>query len=452
MPSRTRLPLEWIAAVALALALVSQSALAIGAKAPKKPVLSVDEEDDQPKTPVVPDCGERICVGYTVFDKDSGLKRAVVEEKLSSNQWRIRYEDGGTATEMSSYLYTDRPYCSSVHCLGDIVIDVDTGFRRARIIGTMGGADDSWLLEYMEGSGRATELTSYLAKTTPGLCRGNFCVGDLVMDRDSGPAEATVIGIKQDGSYVLEYTTRGGRSTELESYLSLVRKSSVIIENNETNQLEQQGVIDRVVYEELRRRGKNHAEAVEEAMGPVWLSLGETDRFLQRLSQSVYAFDREYYLQLANLVRGPEQKLSHRNAFVSTALLPNLRAFGYAQIRERWIKTSVLRITETLARQRVEKLADLESTATTRRLAVQMLGISLTTGMSQMNDSQRAAASVLVKSLSELAASPLRYREMESFFRWSGDLERLLMELSHNLYLQSRAATDMALLEFLRNG
>ena len=99
----------------------------------------------------------------------------------------------------------------------------------------------------------------------------------------------------------------------------------------------------------------------------------------------------------------------------------------------------------------INSMRDLEATILTRKLAAGMLAASLNTSMSQLSDEQKAKAQYALRILSGMLATEMRYKDMEPFMQNATNIESLVLELAQNSYLQARTATDMLLLEYLKN-
>lgn len=410
-----------------------------------------------------PNCYGEICAGDLVYDVDSEYKEGIVSSIDSSGNALIQASSGETWREGAGYLAVSKPgLCAGQYCMGDTVYDVDSEFKKAKIIGKKG---ESLLIDYGGWwGGKAVENVGYLGLAKPGLCVKDICVGDEVFDRDTSPGDGIVLAIKANdagGYYVIQYSS-GRVGADTAGYVNLVRRgeeSARILAERETlrrneeqvRRLVAEGILDEGAYRNLRRSGLNHEQALEQASGPIWVSFSETAKFITKLSQFVYRFDQLYLAEIAKLA-APGINQEKRDLFLSTALLPYLRQSGYRGVKEKYLDPSVQRLEAALKQRGMQSLNDIESTALTRRLAVYMLAASLQTAFPQMNDWQKLRAQEFLRVLGDSATKGMRIKDTVALFAILPEYRALLLELSHNLYLQSRVAVDMQLLDFLENG
>jgi hypothetical protein len=290
----------------------------------------------------------------------------------------------------------------------------------------------------------------------------------LVYDNDSNPHEAEIVGIKpSDGAYVMLYSN-GALGSDGYSYIRVMKQGEAAkrhFAELERQRLEkerlgreaaeldakvQEGIADRDTYIAMRQSGLSHGEALEKASGPMFVSLAETAKFLSKLSEFVYGFDRAYLTRLTGVLANENDK-DRAALFIVNALVPYLRNSGYSSLKERFLLPSVTRIQALNTQRGLQDLHSMESSVITRRVAVQMLAASLSTSMPQLSESQKFRAQEILRGLSTVAAGSMRVREMELFFQSLPALEALILEIAQNLYLQNRAATDMLLVEYLKN-
>ena len=298
--------------------------------------------------------------------------------------------------------------------------------------------------------------SSWFSKSQLGItsgCYDSICVGDKVI---YGNVDYVVAAINEEGSrgyYKLRYANNDSihSSWFSKSQLALVTPNPARVQaekdENELKDLINKGIIDEVVYRSLRNAGATHVEAIDKASGPIFVSLERSGKFLQKLSEHVYSFDKAYVLKVKNITTDNNKN----NLFVLNALLPYLKNSGYKSIKEKYLDSSVKRIEEISSEKRIFSLRDIESTSHARALAAQMLAASLSTSIPQMSAGQKSKTQNMLQILSTILAKNMRYQDMMLFFQHAGEMESLILELSQNPYLQSRSATDMLLLEYLKN-
>lgn len=408
-----------------------------------------------------PDCYGEICAGDRVFDVDSNYKEGIVTSINASGNALIQSTSGESWNEAASYLAVSKPgLCVGQYCMGDTVYDVDSDYKKATIIGRKG---NSLLIDYGWWGGKAMETVGYLGLAKAGLCVQDICVGDQVLDRDTRPGDGVVLAIKANeagGYYVIQYSS-GAVGADTKSYVTLIRRgeeSARILAERETlrrneeqvGKLVAEGILDEGAYRKLRQSGLSHEQAVEQASGPIWVSFPGTGKFVSKLSQFVYRFDQLYLTEITKLV-APGINQEKRDLFLSTALLPYLRQSGYRGVKEKYLLPSVQRLEAALNQRGVKSLHDIESTALSRRLAVYMLAASLQTAFPQMNEWQKPRAQEILRVLGDSATKGMKVKDTIALFAILPDYRALLLELAQNLYLQSRVAVDVQLLDYIEN-
>ena len=415
------------------------------------------------------DCYKDICVGDTVIDMDSGLKEGVATMTLADGTIHVRASDGSTWKDTYPYFATTKQRCiRNEICIGEYVYDLDSNLKRVKIIAIQEKTSAGSVYVYLEEDGvtKGQDTFPYFALERSDLCARNLCVGDEVYDSDSSSTfgNAIIIAIKKssgDAVFLLRYQL-GSKGTDTASYLRLVKRSAEVLraqaeeeklrqEKEELANLVAQGIADETVYNTLRAQNIPHNEALERASGPTWLGPQHTEKFLLKLSQFVYQFDRLYYQELAKIVSNKDSDTERRNVFLAVALLPQLKAFSYTGLKEKHIDRSAKQIETMMNSYGMQNLQSIESSTLTRRMSLQMLAASLRTSQTQMNEGQKRLAESYLRSIGDLLATPLRYRDFQNFFRLIPEYKRLLLELVQNPYLGARMSTDMALLDYLEN-
>lgn len=413
------------------------------------------------------DCYKNMCVGDRVIDIDSGFTDGIVVS-LKDNQATIRSDSGQSWTETYPYLAVAKNACASLGffkgelCVGETVYDIDSGFIQGRVVGIKEKDGTASFVYESDGGKRGMDTAAYLAIARDGLCADDLCVGDDVHDKDSAPYDATIVGIKtvNGTSYVMQYSN-GSYGVDSKNYINLVRradearrlraeKAQTLAEQEELQRLVNDGIADEANYRALRAQGLSHKDSLDQASGPAWLGPDTTQKFVLKLSRFVYGFDRNYLNDVAKILNA-DASSPQKNVFVSAALLPMLRALGYNGLKQKYIDKSSDKIAAMLKAYNMSSIADIESSALTRRLALQLLAASLNSAMIQMNDSQKASAQEILRALGDTLATGLRYRDMGQILRLVPSYKQLLLELAQNPYLQARAATDMGLVNYLEN-
>lgn len=418
-------------------------------------------------------CVEDHCVGVPVITIDESYRTGTIEAveggKLSV---RFRGDDGvRTGFTTDQLAIAKEGYCLEDACVGpEKYFNLERKLRLSSIAGVYRSEGKVKLVlqfhsEDWKGSYGYGWSMSYLASAREDACGGALCVGDRAYNIERQSRKATIKGVyKRDGAffYVLRYDSIEGLSTPAddpipyygggwqEEHLSVFERGQAWHDREETKRLEKEGALDRAQYEALRRQGKNHREALLESSGPLWSSFERTENFLERLSGHLYQFDRNYLQQVKALL-APGANLERRQLFVTAAMLPYIRNLGYRSLRGPYLDRSAANMEQALREGYVQSLSDIEATALVRRMALHMLAASLQTALPQLTAAQKAAAAELLRILADLAAGKLRWRDMEPLFSALPRYRTLLLELSHNSYLQARVAVDMRLLDHLEN-
>lgn len=434
----------------LILAFCSQSAWAFG-DAPADATAEQEAALPDPRQDPAR-CHQNFCIDDDVII--NGTAARIEAYNQGSGTFAIRWESGGLSSSRyapSQMAQTRSGTCHASLCVGNFVIVRGTP---GRIVGIYPGGD--FAIRWSSGTLSSTKYTAdNIANTRIGLCHLNVCVGD---EGAISGTRMTVVGLYPSGEFAIQWESGGYSSSTYEASDIAIRKTTAqaqaerqrAAEWNEAQSMAQEGKLDLGIYGELRKNGAPHAEALDKAMGPVWISMAQTERFLNKLGNHVYQFDRLYLLEIAKLL-APGDHLERRRQFIGAAMLPFLRNFGYKAVKERYLNPSIQAIEKECASQGVKSLLDIESTALMRRLSVYMLAASLQTSMPQLNAAQKAEATEILRVLAESATKGMKYRDMQVLFALIPGYRSLLLELSQNLYLQARVAVDMQLLDYLEN-
>jgi len=195
--------------------------------------------------------------------------------------------------------------------------------------------------------------------------------------------------------------------------------------------------------------GWNKYGQAESVTGPRFTALSNTARFLEKLSQHVYKFDQQYFSQLAALVAAnSNQEL--KTLFLMNALKPFFQNFGYTAIKEKDIRFSLQRLEDVNKEKNINSLSKIEGVQVIRKLALQMLAISLQTSQSLQTPEQKVKGAELLHILSNILAGSLGLNDIADFLKNAPKFEAFFLELAQNPYLQARSATDIAILNYLK--
>lgn len=235
-----------------------------------------------------------------------------------------------------------------------------------------------------------------------------------------------------------------------EARIAAEAKAKADAENNEISQLVRERIADVNVYNQARANGSDHKTALLLSSGPAWYALEQTPAFFTKLGEFVYRFDAAYMASLITILPADATR-EQSTKFVLAALLPYLKHFGYQSMKGRYIDTSVNRIEGMLKASGYGSIHQIESSMQTRKLCMQMLAASFQSARDVLNETQRERANTLLAAIGKTLAGSMRVREMEELFRNLPEIESLIKEMAQNPYLQGRSATDLLVLEYLKN-
>ena len=449
-----------------ALSLSSAAALAGGPKPPNPNTPAPQEEAPKPAPVVQKDCIEMFCVGDTVIETYnnrwaiiSGINQTNNLIFLSSAAGSTNY--GEWHIDHLSWTHPGSCVLNGKLCINDAVIETYNN-RWAKVAGFK--KDGSVVLSATSGSTLYGAWShSHLAYTRSGECEGNFCIGDIVNESYNNRV-AKIVGFPLTEKNQVVISAESGSTlygSWSYNYISLRQRSEEVLrrkaqqeqlarEKAELDKLVSDGIADEETYRFARSSGSSHSDALDAASGPAWLGLASTEKFVRKLSRTVYNFDAQYLQKVAALLL-KDKNAGRSQLFVSMALLPYLKDFGYSGTKEKYIQPSIKRMEAFLAEQQLGDFGSIESTIFSRRMALQMLAASLQTGMVQMDAGQKERANQFLRIIGDSLAGSMRIIDMRSFFDMIPEYQRLLLELSQNPYLRARSATDMGLLNHVRN-
>lgn len=421
-------------------------------------------------------CYEYRCVGDRVWvsRSDYYVKEVTIKSITPDSKFIVQWSDGsvgpqgGFAAENLALSQNNHKgiQCLGPYCLGEeaIINDREYHVKRVIVVGLLGSPENpryimQWLNDKSVGKSGGFDPES-LAKIRNGgkyACGRELCVGDkaYVNRSDYYVKPVTVAAITRDGRYIVSWAdgsigpVNGFAYSEL-SQITKRERSQDELDEEEVDRLAKDPNFDINVYKNSRAAGKTHPEAKDLALGPVWTNLSDTQSFVNKLSRYVYQFDASYLQQVSRLIPN-DQNRERASLFVSMALLPYLKSFGYQGLRERYVTPSSKSIEAMLQARQLTSLEAVESTIFSRRIALQMLAASLQTSMVQMDASQKERATQFLRLIGDALATPMRVRDLGDFLRAADDLQRLFLELTQNPYLQGRAAADMGILSHVRN-
>ncbi len=224
--------------------------------------------------------------------------------------------------------------------------------------------------------------------------------------------------------------------------------STVTKQKAQVEDLASKGAIDIAVYNSLRKQGYSHEQALAQSRGPAWTDLSEANTFLSHLSEHLYNFDKHYVSEIQKLMNDSKPGTT---SFLCLALMPYLENLGYDGLKTAYLNDSLARMKQQFKSANLNSVFDIESSRKTRVLTVKLLAISLQTGMPQMSGDQKNRADVLLRQLTDAAASGMNLRSTIEFLKLIPDFRMLELELAQNPYLRSRATADMQLLNYLEN-
>lgn len=402
-----------------------------------------------------PECRGNICVGDMVYNSYSNTHQKVLG--FSRDYVVLENPSGGVSQDWErKYIVVTKSGTCTANLEGNTVLpkEVCVGDRYFNTYNKLemevAGINQSGGVFLKSETGQITGYwePKYLARLEPGFCAGKFCIGDKVWNSyTSKYAKVAYLAhfgpwIQYDGGDISGYWE--------EHYLKIIERAQEALDREELEKKAAAGAVDAQLYQRLRKEGLSHKEALDKASGPMLLAISDAEQFLDKLSQFVYRFDSIYLKKISALLVESRDK-ERRTLFVLNALSPYFRNSGYKGVKERFLDPSVARIEHESRNRGVTTLADIEPSLTTRKLAGYMLAVSLETAMPQLNESQKALASEILRILSNGLAQGMKYRDMVELYRILPSYRAMLLELSQNLYLQARVATDMLLLEYLEN-
>jgi len=203
-------------------------------------------------------------------------------------------------------------------------------------------------------------------------------------------------------------------------------------------------------------------EIPELSFGPVFKKFQDTPEFLSKLSDHVYSFDRDYFLNLAQVLKsfnleGPALKLGPSNIpaapllniFSMNALYPFFQDFGYPELKQNYILKSLSRLENQnaslgLPSSGAKALSQLESTRQIRTLAFQMLALSFKSSMKLLSQEDQSKSADFVQELSSVIAEGASLNSTQKFLNNNGSkLRAHLAKLALNPYLRARTQTDL---------
>lgn len=423
-----------------------------------------------------PDCVDDRCVGDTAYvsHRDYYVKLVRIDSITADRRFLVKWADGSigpqggfAAGELVIAAGNSMGVrCKGQYCLGDTAIVNDRAYnvKMVKIVGLQGGFSPSYLVQWSDGSigpsSGDTFSPSSLARIGQDYdyaCSGGICVGDTarVNHRDYNVKTVTIAAVTSSGNFIVKWGDgslgpQGGFAAGDLAMVSRRERTQEELDRDEVEKLSKEPGFDHSIYQAARAKGMNHRDAVEAAKGPYWVTAADTERFLGKLANHVYQFDANYLIGVQKLL--PKDAQREKAAFfISAALLPYLRNFGYPGLRDKYVLPSVKNIEAQLQGQGLTAVSETESSISSRKYALQMLGVSLQTAMVQMDLSQKERAAEALRVIAASLATPMRVRDLGAFLNHAPELEKLLLELSLNPYLQGRVATDMGLLAHVRN-
>lgn len=460
----------WQIAILIIGVLTSYSAFATGGKPAEEPeeVSAADAAFEQAN------CIEKLCIGdeALVAHSDYYVSLVTIETITSDGRFLIRWANGNVgptggfhrdALALTAKSRFGKNACNGELCIGSsaILAHRDYYVNDVTIVGLR--TDGNFMIKYANGnlgpaSGFGSDnLALVQALTGDYYCGSTHCVGDTVIlnHRDYSISEVTIAGVLPSDRYIIRWDN--GNLARAEGFygsnLAAKRKRQRTQEELDREEVKTRAsdpTFDMESYHSLRKSGLSHREAMDRASGPVWTSQANTKNFLSKLSGHVYQFDKLYLLEITKLLESGDN-MERRQLFIGAAMLPYLKNFGYKAVKERYLTPSIQAIETQLASRGVKTLADIESTSLMRRLAVYLLAASLQTAMPQLNETQKVQATEILRVLADSATKGMRYRDMQALYAFIPTYRALLLELTHNLYLQARVAADMQLLDYLEN-
>ncbi|MCM2323703.1 MAG: hypothetical protein NDJ90_10625 [Oligoflexia bacterium] len=462
----------------IAAALLVAIASPAHAMGPQKPASEQGAESTTPSVPPGPTqeeldakCKGNLCVGDRAYLHANYYKmeEVVLRSKQPDGRFMVASAETGNliAAFDPKYLAVaagnlQRISCLGDRCLGESVILVDSYHetQEARIVGIAEPNPGDYFYTVMGKAGLLGFFTSgRLARIHDrGLfaCSQDLCVGDTATlnAQHYDTQLVTIAGIMPGGNmFVVKSSVGIPFGPFYKAHLGLVSRrepTQAERDTQEVRSLEKDPAFELSIYQAARAQGQSHRDAVEAAKGPYWYGAADTGRFLGKLSGYVYQFDAAYLQGLLKLIPSDANR-ERASLFIAGGLLPYLRDFGYAGLKEKFINPSVKNIQAKLGEHQITSIADTESSVFSRRLALQMLGVSLQTAMIQMDPGQKERASEALRVIAASLGGSLRVRDLGAFMSQIPALEKLLLELAQNPYLQSRAATDLGLLYHVRN-
>lgn len=408
------------------------------------------------------------CVGERVYidENDDGgkvlsVKIEAIDHKLQ--EFTTRHEDGRIFPRLSSdqLWKTTAGLCGARACIGDRFINIARDYRFVKIVGIriVKNEEEEYVLYYEDKSELGDRWTrDSLASTKSGECSKDICVGDRAYLGSKNNRVMQVAGVLIDGNIVV-FIEDLVKQLGVKAYFRANAESFVVFERAQEVQdrvaaetLAKSGVLDFELYKSLKKTGASQVEALQNASGPVFVEIKDTEKFLNKLAEHVYKFDGSYLQQIAALTGNDNDlNINMRNLFIMNALAPALRNYGYANIREKFLVPSLANLDTVNAQNHINGLQDFDATAMIRRLSLQILSISLLTAKPQYNDLQNVEAQKLLQIISSALATNLRHNDMNSFYNITAEFENFELSLVQNAYLKARATSDMAILEFLKN-
>jgi len=414
-----------------------------------------------------PGCFKNFCLGDRVYIKTHKEFANVHVLNKEAKTITLQLEDSKAIAAgflSDDLMYSSFGYCGEHACVGEEVYDLEKeAFKRILGIERSFGAE-RYLLIYntrMWWSDppsfyHAIREISALASTNENACYANICVGDKAYYKKNHNKSIKILAISKQGDIVIQYIESDqiysitGDASDFHVYFSAKEAKRIEKEKNEILEALKSGLFDIALYETLKKEGLAHSEALEKAMGPILTDLNGTSKFLVKLATHLYRFDSDYLLKINSLI-GNDFNSEKKSLFILNALSPFLKNLGYSSIRENYGLPALNKTEEINKQFHLQHILNIEATTVMKNTALQMLAFSLVSSQSQMSGAQKEASTILLKILSDVLATKLQSNDMEIIRQSLPKFESLILELSQNPYLQSRAATDMLLLEYLKN-